>query len=56
MLYQTYFSNEPMLKNDKPSEQEMPRAAKDLIRRQLAMKKKSTTRKTDKTKKKQGTN
>lgn len=47
-------SNKPVLKNDKHNEQEMPRAAKDLFRRQLAMKKKSTMKKTDKKKKKQG--
>ena len=47
-----------MLKNDKDNEQEMPRAAKDLFRRQLAMKEKSTMKqkKSDKKKKKQGTN
>ena len=50
------FRNKPVLKNDRHSEQEMPRAAKDLLRRQLAMKKKSTVKKTDKKKKKQGTN
>jgi len=50
------FSSKPVLKNDKLSEQEMPRAAKDLLRRQLAMKKKSTLKKPDKKKKKQGTN
>jgi len=50
------FSNKPVPKNDKLSEQEMPRAAKDLFRRQLVMKNKSTMKKTDKKKKKQGTN
>ena len=50
------FSSKPLLKNDKHNEQEMPRAAKDLFRRQLAMKKKSTMKKSDKKKKKQGTN
>lgn len=49
------FSNKPLLKNDKLSEQEMPRAAKDLFRRQVDMKKKSTMKKTDRKKKKQGT-
>lgn len=34
----------------------MPRAAKDLFRRQLAMKNKTTVKKTDRKKKKQGTN
>lgn len=47
-------SNKPVLKNDKHNEQEMPRSAKDLLRRQLAMKEKSTVKKTDKKKKKQG--
>ena len=50
------FSNKPVPKNDKLSEQEMPRAAKDLFRRQLVMKNKSTMKKTAKKKKKQGTN
>lgn len=56
MLYQIIFSNKPVLKNDKHNEQEVPRSAKDLLRRQLAMKEKSTMKKTDKKKKKQGTN
>lgn len=50
-----FLHSKPLLKNDKLSEQEMPRAAKDLFRRQLAMKNKTTTKKTDKKKKKQGT-
>jgi len=48
------FSNKPVLKNNKLSEQEMPRAAKDLFRRQLVMKNKSTMKKTAKKKTKQG--
>lgn len=48
-------SNKPLLKNDKLKEQEMPRAAKDLLRRQLAIKNKTTMKKIDKKKKKQGT-
>jgi len=46
--------NKPLLKSDKLIEQEMPRAAKDLFRRQLAMKNQATARKKDKKRKKEG--
>lgn len=42
------------MKNGKLIEQEMPRAAKDLFRRQLAMKNQTSTKKRSQKKKKQG--
>lgn len=47
--------NKSMMKNGKLIEQEMPRAAKDLFRRQLAMKNQTSMKKRSQTKKKQVT-
>lgn len=46
--------NKPLLKNDKLRDQEMPRAAKDLFRRQLDLKRQTTTRRKETKKKKPG--
>ena len=50
-----YFrSSKPVAKEEKLEEQRMPRAAKDLMKRQLIMKKTATKKKAEKKQKKTG--
>ena len=50
-----YFrSSKPLAKEEKLEEQGMPRAAKDLMKRQLIMKKTATKKKAEKKQKKTG--